>query len=725
MPRDGHAGLLGAVDAIDPSTCTYEEWCEVGMALHESGFSADDWDRWSRRDAARWHEGECARKWAGFGRSERRVGSGTIIRMAEARGWSQAAGDEAIGWDDEATACVDPSWVEDRPLDDADDSREWDPARQLSDYIGALFDDDDHVGYVTESWERDGRHMPSRGHWDRTAGQLRRELAECGGDVAKVIGDWDPDVGAWVRFNPLDGRGCGNSNVTEYRYALVESDSLPPERQRGMVEAMHLPCAAVVSSGGKSVHAIVRVDAGRDYDLYRKRVEALYAYCRRHGFMPDEANKNPSRLSRMPGVTRRGRRQLLLATSCGAESWAAWEEWVAESEDDLPDETDSSDFDDPLDLAPVLVGTAEGEGIMRMGQKGILTGDSKMGKSYCLIDLAEAVSTGGRWLGRRCARGKVLYVNLEIQGEEFRQRMRIVWDDRVAHGEPDDVPALKANFHRLQLRGRACLMPDLVRPIVRRIRRMAATDEPVRLVVVDPVYKVNGGDDNDSAKVTAFTNAIDAIIAQTGASVVYAHHHPKGTAGQKKSMDRMSGTGVYARDADVMMDMTAIEMGDRDREEKLGGLPAYRMSVDCRSFAKPRDRDFAFRWPRFVAVEGLERYKVEGEDPYARQRRGKEERDRRLREEAKALMWGAFRTCSDEGLAAEDGTVGIGAIMAHMGEREETGAKPTRQTVKSWAAHDWCRVGCRKVDVPSADGAKSTERTVFFDRDSPLENGWE
>lgn len=721
MQAGDHEGLLDALDAIDPVTCSYEEWCEVGMALHESGFDVGDWDRWSRRDAARWHEGECDRKWAGFGRSERRVGSGTIVRMAEERGWSQCVADEALDWDSEVTAVADPSWVEERPIDEGG---EWHPARQLSDYLGALFDDDDVVGYVTESWERDGRRMPTKGHWDRTAGQLRQELAKCGDDIGKVLGDWNRDAGAWIRFNPLDGKGCGNANVTEYRYALIESDSLPPERQRGMVEAMNLPCAAVVSSGGKSVHAIVRVDAGTDYNLYRRRVEALYDYCRRHGFQPDGQNKNPSRLSRMPGATRGDRRQLLLATNCGAESWAAWEEWVAESEDDLPDETDSSDFNDPPDLAPVLIGT-DGDGIMRLGQKGILTGDSKMGKSYCLIDLAEAVATGGRWMGRRCAEGKVLYVNLEIQGEEFRQRMRLVWDDRVAHGEPDDVGALERNFHRLQLRGRACLMRDLVRPLVRRLRRMASGGDPVELLVVDPVYKVNGGDDNDSAKVSEFTNAIDAIIAQTGVSVVYAHHHPKGTAGQKKSMDRMSGTGVYARDADVMMDMTALEVPERDRAEKLGGLPAYRMSVDCRSFAKPADADFVFRWPRFVAMEGLERYKVEGADPFAQRRQAKEERDRRLRDEAKGLMWDAFRSCVDGGLAAEDGTVTIGKLAAHMGPRSQTGDKPTRRTIKRWAESEWCRVGCRKVEVPSADGTRSSEMTVFFDKDSPFENGWE
>ncbi len=44
--------------------------------------------------------------------------------------------------------------------------------------------------------------------WDRTAGQLIEALTHCGGDIGAVVGDYDPEAGAWIRFNPLDGQGC-------------------------------------------------------------------------------------------------------------------------------------------------------------------------------------------------------------------------------------------------------------------------------------------------------------------------------------------------------------------------------------------------------------------------------------------------------------------------------------------------------------------------------------
>ena len=67
---------------------------------------------------------------------------------------------------------------------------------------------------------------------------------------------------------------------------------------------------------GKSLHAIVRIEAG-SYDEYRRRVDRLYEICRKNGLEVDSQNRNPSRLSRMPGVMRAGKKQYLLDTNIG------------------------------------------------------------------------------------------------------------------------------------------------------------------------------------------------------------------------------------------------------------------------------------------------------------------------------------------------------------------------------------------------------------------------
>ncbi len=46
-------------------------------------------------------------------------------------------------------------------------------------------------------------------------------------------------------FNPLDGKGVKNDNVTDYRYALVESDSMDLAKQNAIIRELELPVAAL------------------------------------------------------------------------------------------------------------------------------------------------------------------------------------------------------------------------------------------------------------------------------------------------------------------------------------------------------------------------------------------------------------------------------------------------------------------------------------------------
>lgn len=80
------------------------------------------------------------------------------------------------------------------------------------------------------------------------------------------------------KVQPIGRQGRQNENVTDYRYALVESDCMALEEQNAIIRELELPVAVLVYSGGKSVHAIVKIDAA-NYDEYRKRVDYLYNVC--------------------------------------------------------------------------------------------------------------------------------------------------------------------------------------------------------------------------------------------------------------------------------------------------------------------------------------------------------------------------------------------------------------------------------------------------------------
>ena len=406
--------LTELIEYINPAELNYQEWCNVGMGLKQEGCPVSVWDEWSRRDPHRYHRGECEKKWNTFHGNANPVTGGTIVQMAMEHGWVPEPGHE-LDWDDNISmdsdrVVVDKNWLEDKEV--SEPSR-WDPVDQLTRYLETLFEAGENVGYVTQSWKNEkGKYVPSnKGNYDRTAGQLIEALANCRGDIGSVIGDYDPEGGAWIRFNPLDGNGVKNENVTEFRYALVESDGMAIEQQNAILRELELPIACLVHSGGKSLHAIVKVDAA-DYNEYRKRVDYLYDVCQKNGMRVDTQNRNPSRLSRMPGVERAGRKQFLVDTNIGKTSWNEWYEWIEGINDDLPDpEGLESVWNNMPDLSPCLI-----DNVLRKGHKMLIAGPSKAGKSFLQIELCIAIAEGRKWIQWQCAQGKVLYVNLELDG---------------------------------------------------------------------------------------------------------------------------------------------------------------------------------------------------------------------------------------------------------------------------------------------------------------------
>lgn len=553
------------LSAIDPGRLGYQEWVNVGMALKDAGLTAEDWEAWSARDADRYHRGECAKKWAGFNGCANPVTSGTLVAYAREQGWSppreeghELSWDSVIGGKKDDLAVVDPNWVEAQEIAEPAD---WHPARELTRYLELLFEAGDTVGYVTQTWaktdEKTGetRYLPTKGSYDRTAGELIASLNACGGDIGAVLGDYKPEAGAWIRFNPLDGRGVKNENVAEYRYALVESDDMDIGRQYAIIQEMELPVAVMVHSGKKSLHAIVHIDAA-DYDEYRKRVDYLYDACRKNGLKIDSQNRNPSRLSRMPGVTRMGRKQFIVSEAMGKESYAQWREWIEGVNDDLPEPENIADaFDDLPELSPPLI-----DGVLRQGHKMLLAGPSKAGKSFALIQLCIAIAEGGKWLTWQCAQGRVMYVNLELDRATCLHRFKDVY---AAMGlNPDHAFAIDV----WNLRGKAIPMDKLAPKLIRR-----ASKKKYIAIIIDPIYKVITGDENSADQMANFCNQFDKVCTELGCAVIYCHHHSKGLQGQKRSMDRASGSGVFARDPDAMLDMIELEKTEaltRQAEDK-------------------------------------------------------------------------------------------------------------------------------------------------------------
>ena len=422
--------ITSCLQQINPASLQYDDWLKIGAAIKHEGGDVSIWDSWSRQDQ-RYRPGDCTSRWNNLDKGFSPVTVATIVKLCKDAGGTPPHEEapqifSAIAFDQtvpDPGQVVRKEWLE---IEKCPLRSELSPCEQLAEYLRVIFQPEEHVGYVTHAYQSQPDQNGARawipkdsGIWSRTAGELLTALNANPDDLGAVIGDWPKECGAWIRFNPLDGQGASDRNVTAFRYALVESDESNLDEQYSIIRKLELPVAALVYSGKKSLHAICRIDAA-DYKEYQKRVDFLYEICKKNGLPIDRKNRNPSRLSRLPGVTRGDKVQSLIATDIGKNSWQEWEDFIASQNDDLP-EVESLDqvWGHLPELADCLI-----DGVLRKGHKMLVSGPSKAGKSFLLLELAIAIAEGGQWLGWNCKRGRVLYVNLELDRASCLHRSR-------------------------------------------------------------------------------------------------------------------------------------------------------------------------------------------------------------------------------------------------------------------------------------------------------------
>jgi hypothetical protein len=114
-------------------------------------------------------------------------------------------------------------------------------------------------------------------------------------------------AGAWIRPNPVKQHGTGrngapcDADIRSFRFCLLESDDLPFDLQLSLWAMLPLPIVAIIDSAGRSAHAWVMLDCSAAEE-YRAKVNRIFTLLSR--FRVCQSNKNPSRLSRLPGAQR-------------------------------------------------------------------------------------------------------------------------------------------------------------------------------------------------------------------------------------------------------------------------------------------------------------------------------------------------------------------------------------------------------------------------------------
>ena len=555
-----------ALNTLYASDYGYDEWKDICIAFKAAGGTLDDLLAWCSVDAARYNEHDVTRLYNSVS-EDGAITANSLWKRAWNAGWDWRERYEKL-----------PK-VKTIPAPRAFDSAGEQAIAQLE----AMFEPDDYVNVITSATKNSkGKWVPSGYGKQFRMGDMRESIRKYGLD--EVIGEYNAEAGVWLRVNPMNGKGISDADVSSFRNALVESDDMPLKDQERMLFEMGLPIVCITNSGGKSLHAVVRIEADGP-NHFKDRVRYLHGECEKSGMSIDKANKNPSRLTRLAGVKRGGNEQKLMHLRVGARDFPTWMAQEKNAKLSYDYGIEPMDMETPPVLDEVLI-----DGVMRRGDKMCVAGPSKAYKSFSLIQLAIAVSCGTRWFGWKCKQGRVLYINCELRGESFRKR---VWEVAGKMGGADRA-AISENMDVWNMRGRVQPLKTSKEHIIEQ-----AEERSYDIIMLDPVYKLFDGDENSAEEVSAFMLAMDELAMRLHASIVYCHHHSKGAKGGVSAQDRFSGSGVFARDCDELVDISPLDLKDHSVTEWGfdSRATAWRIETVIRDFEPKRPLDAVFEYP--------------------------------------------------------------------------------------------------------------------------------
>ena len=316
---------------IQPESLNYDDWLHIGMALKNEGYPFEIWDGWSVDDE---HAKERPGKWDGF-QSDSAYRMGTIIEKARQNNCPESV--LFPNKTNSANAVPAPIVTETvsvlKPQSDGislqilESCVNLGPQDQQKAFIKALFLPEEFICYESSDSEKKGfpgKYEPK---------QMNRRKTMTARDFVNAIEQndssaWDnyfQPAGMWICINPTDGKGRTIKNIEKkWRHVLVESDEMDPKKQLDFLKNSGLPISAIYSSGSRSIHAAVCVNASNQ-EQYKARSAKVFEWCESQGFKIDKATKNTNQLTRFPGFYRGDQLQTLfyVGTAKPYEQWEA------------------------------------------------------------------------------------------------------------------------------------------------------------------------------------------------------------------------------------------------------------------------------------------------------------------------------------------------------------------------------------------------------------------
>lgn len=337
----------------------------------------------------------------------------------------------------------------------------------------------------------------------------------------------DKPQGAYIRINPIkdDDVSGRDDGVSIFRHLLVEFDTRPKEEQYAIFKQSQLPIAAIIDSGGKSLHAWVRVDA-KDFEEWKLRRQAVFDYL--SDYEPDEMTKNPSRWSRLGGVKRGEKEQRIVALNVGVANWDEWLSYLESSE--VPEEVSIEqleNYDTDNDPTTVL-----GNRWLCQGGSLCVIGQSGIGKSSFLMQFAIMLAIGRPFFGVEVKRPyKCIVMNAENDTGDLAEAFKGIVSSMSLTEDEKVLLRKNIKFYRETVK--------VGLEFVKQARRLIVHHK-ADFFFADPLLAFAGGDISNQAYSSQFLrNWIQPVLMETGVVWVFLHH-----TGKPKKADEASAATV-------------------------------------------------------------------------------------------------------------------------------------------------------------------------------------
>lgn len=196
----------------------------------------------------------------------------------------------------------------------------------------------------------------------------------------------------------------------------------------------------------------------------------------------------------------------------------------------------------------------------------ILYGRGKSYKTMLGMRLATSISNGTQWLGFDTLTGgsNVLYINAELPADLIHERVR-----QMDAGE--DLNLWLWNKHDLRLDDDFgfSLLADFVEK------------NKIKLVVIDPLYKIVSADLREESTVRKITDNIDRLVNDYRSSVFLVAHPRKASPEQERSdltEESLYGSGVWLWWADTVIRADRGRSDQDNRKEVKVTIDMHRLS---------------------------------------------------------------------------------------------------------------------------------------------------